>query len=202
MVDKRKHISTAERKRRADRMRRVAVEGNEKRALQKEAEEKAEAISFKERAFIDKYIWGEPEISGKAKECYIAVYGEESSKTPSSSGMRLLRKKPVAKYLDKQMKEFELIMRSEKIKNLQALIKIRDECASVTPINRFGDEVGVAALRNTSIKAAESINKMMSFNAPEEVNVNHNAAGITFNLIVPEKKIDNIIDIDCEDISE
>lgn len=185
---KRQKISAADRRRRSEQMVEMNKQRGEDNKIAREAEELAlkENMPAKDKMFADLYVWGDDETRGNHKACFLQVFGSEI-KDLSAAGRRLLAKPHMTEYIDKQIAEFENLMKVEKIKNISTLTKIRDEMTSAKYVNRFGEINGVAACRSVAIRATETINKMAGFEKPTTVNLaGGEAGGVTFNLIVPE----------------
>lgn len=195
-------IKAAERRRRSENMRQMNIE---RAKLRKEEQERENALLKKDmpvndRKFADLYVWGDKSQQGDMKQCYADAFGITLSDV-GQKARKLLARPHIAEYIDKQMVDYEMLLRGEKLKNLQTLTKIRDEMSEAEYVNRWGEINGVAACRTVAIKATETINNMLGFDKPKEVNVNHGAGGggITFNLVVPEPDCDTI-DIDCDEV--
>lgn len=158
---------------------------NSQKKKEMEQNMKEADIPVNERKFADLYVWGDAGIQGKPGRCYAEVFGIENSSNAGTLARKLLAKPYIDKYIDKQMKEFELLLKAEKLKNMVTLTKIRDEMADAEYVNRFGEINGVPACRSVAIKATETINNMLGFEKPKEVNINGGDSGVTFNLIAP-----------------
>lgn len=199
-------LSAAEKKRRSENMRLVGKRRAEEMKLKREEEEALlkNNMPVKDKAFADLYIWGDSKFQGNPGACYKEVFGIESMSEAGRHGRKLLTREHVSKYVDKQITEYDIIMKAEKLKNIQTLTKIRDEMATAEYVNRFGEINGVASCRSVAIKASETINNMLGFDKPKEVNVNHGAGekGIVFNIIAPPpaNKEDQVIDISHEEV--
>jgi len=186
---KKRKITPKDRKRRRDQIIEAGIKQNALVREQKEAEELAlsKEMPLKHKAFIDLYVWGDSQHQGNAAACYSKVFNDTNMAQCSTNGRKLLKRDHVSTYLAEQISGFEDLIKIEKIKNINTLTKIRDEMATAKYTNRFGEINGVPACRSVSIKAAETVNKMMGFDKPKEINVNHgsNEQGVVFNLIVP-----------------
>lgn len=201
---KKVNISVEERKKRSDRLRKT----NQER-LQKLADEKIilkKEMPVKHKLFCDLYTNSESKTFGKQTKSYVQVFGKDSR--ASQKAMALLKQEHIVEYINKQREDFDFLCQAEKYQNIKTMAKIRDEMSDAKYVNRFGEINGVAACRSVSLKAASEINKMLGFDKPKEVNINHNNEnmGVTINVIAPptpenQKKINGgTIDIECEEV--
>jgi len=199
-------VSKRDRKRRSERM----IQMNKERAAEKREQAEVDALAMKNdmppkhKQFADLYIWGDKKIQGNPAKCYMEIFDCNTPSTAGHSARKLLKMDHMVDYINKQMEEFELLLKVEKFKNIQTLTAIRDEMSEAEYVNRFGEINGVPACRNVAIKASEVINDMIGASKPKEINVNHGSqeGGVVFNLVVPEppRQVDSAIDIDHEEI--
>lgn len=76
----------------------------------------------------------------------------------------------------------------------EALLKITDECSTLTVVDRWGNTMSPAALRAVAVNAISKLTDMYGIKEDIAHKVMVEGAGsdgITFNLIVPESKKDN-----------
>lgn len=206
---RKRKISASERKRRSENMKEVGL----KRAAEVKAKREEELallkkeMPIKDKAFAELYVWGDSKFQGNPGACYKEIFGVATMAEAGRHGRKLVAKEHVSEEIAKQMEEYEILIKAEKIKNIRTLTKIRDEMSEAQYVNRFGEINGVAACRSVAIKAAETVNNMLGFDKPKEVNVNHGAGdqGIVFNLVVPQIENgdkDEVIDITHEEVNE
>lgn len=120
-----------------------------------------------EQRFCDEYLVDF--MAGPAAQR--AGYAEKSSRV---SGYLLLRRPAVQAYINSKKKELSDFLQVTKEELIADLIKLKDDNFKTRP--------------SQSIKAIETINKMLGYNEPDSIDITNNVpTDINVNIIRPKK---------------
>ena len=158
-------------------------------------------LNEKEEKFCLIYASGPAPFRGNAQKCYGLVFQGKSGKygeyEPESvdtalEARKLLMRDDIKTRID-ELSSLEIVNASTLRPRLtEALLKIIDECSTLTCVDKFERLVSPAALRAVAVNAINKLTEMYGIKediAHEIAIKSDGGAGITFNVIVPEKKM-------------
>ena len=170
-----------------------------------------------EEKFCMVYACGPSPYNGNAKMSYDLVFkgstgrflkihtnrGNDRDKLISDevdssiAANRLLRRDAVKDRIEELQSESLVNASTLRPRLTETLLRIADECSTLTLEDRFGVALSPAALRSVAVNAISKLTDMYGIkeDIAHKVTVEGaNGDGITFNLIMPEKKNENEIE--------
>lgn len=160
------------------------------------AETKNIALTEQEEKFCLMFVNGLAPYCGNAGKCYYAVFEKPNGKrkedeNSSFLGMKLAHKENVKERID-ELNEFNAMTAGAiKPRVTSTLLKIMDECSTDVYEDQAGNPLSPAALRSVAVNAGKVLNDMYGIKEDIAHKIQLEGAdgsGITFNVIVPEKK--------------
>lgn len=157
-------------------------------------------LTDEEAKFCLLYVNAPAPYAGNATECYIKVFGCENdtiSLAKASYEAKLLLDKESVKQRIEELEKVNLYDTATlKHRITTTMLKIMDECSDETKTykNRFGEVLSVAPFRSVAVSAAKMVAEVngVKEDTVQKIQIgNENGEGITFNLIVPNKKEDD-----------
>lgn len=160
----------------------------------------SKVLSEQEEKFCLIYASGPAPYRGNAEKCYSLVFKKSSGMYGSDQeeivnrtleARNLMRTEEIKERID-ELSSLEIVNASTLRPRLtETLLKIADECSDLTCKDKFGREISPAALRSVAVNAISKLAEMYGI----KEDIAHKIAiegsdgnGITFNVIVPEKK--------------
>lgn len=157
-------------------------------------------LNDNEEKFCLIYASGPAPYRGNAQKCYGLVFKGKSGKygdyEPESveialAARELMMRDDIKIRID-ELSSLEIVNASTLRPRLtEALLKIVDECSTLVCVDKFDRKVSPAALRAVAVNAVSKLTEMYGI----KEDIAHKIAieggdggGITFNVIVPEKK--------------
>ena len=152
-----------------------------------------EKLSEQEKQFCELYCNGAAPYGGNATKCYAYVFKaiEDSPLTPIRA-KDLLNEARIQDNLGKLEKKG--YKESAYMKKFLAsnLMKIVEEASSGQYKDRFNTDLSPAPLRSVAVSAAKALTDLYPVKESQKQDISINGeggdSGITFNLIIPEKK--------------
>jgi hypothetical protein len=160
------------------------------------AETKNIALTEQEEKFCLMFVNGLAHYCGNAGKCYHAVFEKPNGKrkedeNSSFLGMKLAHKENVKERID-ELNEFNAMTAGAiRPRVTSTLLKIMDECSTDVYEDQAGNPLSPAALRSVAVNAGKVLNDMYGIKEDIAHKIQIEGAdgsGITFNVIVPEKK--------------
>lgn len=168
-----------------------------------------------EEKFCLVYACGPSPYNGNARKAYDLVFNGSTGLLfdPSESGINDRTKQDISVslavrqlMLRDDIKDRIDQLRSENLVNAttlrprltETLLKITDECSTLMVTDRWGNTVSPAALRSVAVNAISKLTEMYGIKEDIAHKVMLEGAdgdGITFNLIVPESKKENGLEV-------
>ncbi len=158
-------------------------------------------LTEQEEKFCLIYVSGPSPYRGNAQKCYSLVFNGKSGKygeyenesvDVALEARELMLRDDIKKRID-ELSSFEIVNASTLRPRLtETLLKIIDECSTLVVEDRFGKKMSPAALRAVAVNGVSKLTEMYGI----KEDIAHKIAiegadgnGITFNVIVPEKKV-------------
>lgn len=157
-------------------------------------------LNSKEEKFCLVYVSGPAPFRGNAQRCYSLVfknsggkYGndDEENVQDALAARELMLREDIKTRID-ELSSVEIVNASTLRPRLtETLLKIADECSTLTCVDKFKRTISPAALRAVAVNAVSKLTEMYGI----KEDIAHRIAidggdgnGITFNVIVPEKQ--------------
>lgn len=158
-------------------------------------------LNDKEEKFCLVYASGPAPFRGNAQKCYSLIfakssgmYGADQEETVELAlkARELMMREDIKVRID-ELSSLEIVNASTLRPRLtETLLKIADECSELVCQDKFGRKISPAALRSVAVNAIGKLAEMYGI----KEDIAHRIAidggdgnGITFNVIVPEKKV-------------
>lgn len=169
-------------------------------------------LSDKEEKFCLVYACGPFPYRGNARKTYDLVYNGETGLlfdpdeienkahkevSVALAVRQLMLRDDIRERIDQVQSENMVNATTLRPRLTEALLKIVDECSTLTVEDKFGNTLSPAALRSVAVNAASKLTDMYGIKEDIAHKVMLEGAdgdGITFNLIVPETNKENDID--------
>lgn len=150
-------------------------------------------LTEKELLFCELYINGSAPYAGNPAKCYSEAFKCDSIKAKSLARSLLVREdiKSYIEELDAMYQEEAKYMKKFLTENLMHII---EETSVAEYHDRRGTKLSPAPLRSVAVSASKALMEMYPVKEAQVSKLNIEGAcegGITFNVIVPEKQIDN-----------
>lgn len=165
--------------------------------MEKDIEKNEQILTDDEANFCLLYVDAPAPLSGNATECYIKAFGLDTdiiSKAKASHQARKLLERDVVKERINDLERVNLLDNATlKHRVTTTMLKIMDECSEAEYEDRFGTKISPAALRSVSVSAAKLVADVNGIKEDtiQKIQIgSEDGEGVTFNLIVPEKKVD------------
>lgn len=149
-------------------------------------------LTKEEKLFCELYVNGDAPFAGNAARCYGEAFANPSGNIRSKA-VRLLAREDVQEYLNELEKlTFEEARYMKKFLS-QNLVKIVEECSTKEYVNRKGVPVSPAPLRSVAVSATKALMDIYPVKEAQKVSIEGGEnGGITFNLILPEQRKEEI----------
>ena len=143
------------------------------------------------------YVDAPAPLAGNATECYIKVFGVDGDGDALSRSKAAYQAKKLLEkeFVKKRIEELERVNLYDsatlKQRITTTMLKIMDECADSEYSDRYKTKLSPAALRSVAVSAAKmvaDINGIKEDTVQKILLGSEDGNGITFNLVVPEKK--------------
>ena len=157
-------------------------------------------LTEKEEKFCLVYASGPAPFRGNAQKCYALVfngnsgmYGADNEQNvhDALNGRQLMMREDIKARID-ELSSYEIVNASTLRPRLtETLLRIVDECSTKTYTDKFGREISPAAPRSVAVNAVSKLIEMYGIKediAHKIAIENSDGSGITFNVIMPEKK--------------
>jgi len=167
-------------------------------------------LSDLEEKFCMVYACGPAPYNGNAKKTYDLVFNNTPSRYMAGEYYELVEDVDDSIRAKKMLMREDIKQRIEQIQEdnminaailrprlTETLLKIADECSTLVCEDRFGVKISPAALRSVAVNAISKLTDMYGIKEDIAHKVMLEGAdgdGITFNLIVPEKNVQNEFD--------
>ena len=152
-------------------------------------------LSQQEKDFCELYVFGCDPYTGNARKCYEELF-EESSRTSLKCARELMSREDVSEYLTQLRTIANYNNADLKARLTEKLLHIIDETSTATYTDRRGTELSPAPLRSVAVQAAKALMELHPVKVAQESKLEltggEGNAGITFNVIVPEKNPQNL----------
>lgn len=152
-------------------------------------------LTDEEAKFCLLFVNASAPLNGNAMKCYQALHPEVDDVEATTMAKTMLRK-PAVKERLQELNEVNLhnadFLRPQ---ITETLLKIMGECAEASYYDEEGNPQSPAALRAVSVHAAKELNSMYGIKEAIAHKVSVDAGGsegVTFNIIMPEKKEQNM----------
>lgn len=167
-------------------------------------------LTENEERFCLVFACGPSPYNGNAPKTYDLVYNKSLGVGDPNEENRIIAD------VDSSLAARELMLREdikERIEQIQSenlinastlaprltstLLRIVDECSTLTVVDRFGKKVSPAALRSVAVNATRQLMEMWGIKediAHKVIVEGADGDGITFNLVVPESNKENELD--------
>ena len=159
--------------------------------------ENPQILTDDEANFCLLYVDAPAPLAGNATECYVKVFGLDGDGDALSKSKaaywakQLLEKESVKKRIEELEKVNLYDSATLKHRITTTMLKIMDECADAEYRDRYKTKLSPAALRSVSVSAAKMIADINGIKEDtiQKIQIGaEDGQGITFNLVVPEKK--------------
>lgn len=165
-------------------------------------------LTDKEEKFCMVYACGPSPYNGNAKKTYSLVFkgktgllydpDEDNQVTEDVDDAiavhALMLRDDIRERIDKIQSENVVTAASLRPRLTENLLKISDECSTMTVKDRFGNTISPAALRSVAVNAIKGLAEMYGIKeaiAHKVMLEGADGEGITFNLIMPESSREN-----------
>ena len=145
------------------------------------------------------YVNAPAPLAGNAAECYAKVFGfadDVVSKAKASFEAKRLMEKELVKERIAELEKVNLYDNATlKQRITTTMLKIMDECADSVFKDRFGTKLSPAASRSVAVSAAKMVADINGIkeDSIQKIQIgSEGGEGITFNLIVPDKKKEDV----------
>jgi len=158
------------------------------------------ALTEQEEKFCLMFVNGLAPYCGNAGRCYRAVFDPDKTKTDEEStykAMILMRKDSVKKRIEELNEMNSMTAAAIRPRVTSTLLKIMDECSSDVYEDQYGNLLSPAALRSVAVNAGKVLNDMYGIkeDIAHRIKIEGgDGGGITFNVVVPDKKKDDEIE--------
>ncbi len=147
-------------------------------------------LTAEESKFCLLYVNAPAPVSGDPRRCYQAAIDPSSEDAEASYlALQLMNEPHIKKHIEELVNLNAFDSASIKKKTTSTLLKIMDECAESSIVDRFGKEISPATMRSVSVNAAKELNSMYGIKEDIAHKVTLEGAdgnGITFNINVPQ----------------
>ena len=149
-----------------------------------------ETLSQKERDFCELFVFGCDPYTGNARKCYEELF-HVSSLTSLKDAQVLMARDDVYDYLTQLKMIANYNSADMKARLTEKLLHIIDETSTAQYTDRRGTLLSPAPLRSVAVQAAKALMELHPVKVAQESKLeltgSDGNAGITFNVIVPEK---------------
>ncbi len=152
-------------------------------------------LTPQEEYFCELYAHGDAPYTGNASKCYREAFGiPDDKKTVHLKAMQTMRRKDIQARIDELQGLNDTDQKDMKQFLASNLKHIVEECTTATFRDRRGTQLSPAPLRSVAVNAAKALMELYPVKEAQEHKLSIDGAGeggITFNVIMPEKKAEN-----------
>lgn len=153
-------------------------------------------ITIQEKKFCEYYMKGVAPYAGNAALCYLKAFAPEIT-NPTTEEIVIASVKATELFVKEEIREYMDILtvatykENEAIKRYiaESLKAIINETSTAQYRDRRGAKLSPAPLRSVAVSAAKALAELYPVKATQthQLNIGDGEAGVTFNLIVPNK---------------
>ena len=153
-----------------------------------------QTLNQTEQDFCELFVFGCDPYSGNARLCYEELF-KVGSRVSLKHAQELLAREDVNEYITQLRTLANYNNTDLKTRLTEKLLHIIDETSTATYTDRRGTVLSPAPLRSVAVQATKALMEMYPLKVAQESKLELSGgdgnAGITFNVIVPEKKSQN-----------